>query len=163
MKCALKMVLASAAGGLALGLSMFLTFRWIGFGNGDGVLLDPATQSAKLIAVWTRLEPLPRILTNPLLMQAGFILVAAVHAAIYRSVSPAWPPGVRSRGLRLSALLYGSTYVFWEFFTPFNLLGEPLPLVGLELAFWALVAASEGFTIAAILERFEKPGANHHK
>jgi hypothetical protein len=152
------MLLASAAGGLALGVSMFLTFRLIGFGNGGGVLLDPSTQSAKLIAVWTRLEPRPRILTDPLLMQAGFILMAALHAALYKSVSKAWPPGVLSRGVRFSALLYGVAFVFWEFFTPFNLLGEPLPLVALELLFWAVVAASEGFTIAALLERPGKPG-----
>lgn len=158
MKCLPRMLLASVAGGLAMGLSMFLTFRLIGFGNGDGVLLDPATQSAKLIAVWTRLEPRPRIIVSPLLMQAGFILLAALHAALYKSISGAWPPGVLRRGLRFSALLYAVAYVFWEFFTPFNLLGEPLPLVALELLFWAVVAAAEGFTIAALLERPCKSG-----
>lgn len=157
MKCLPKMLLASAAGGLALGLSMFLTFRLIGFGaNADGVLLDPATQSRKLIDVWTRLEPRPRIITSPLLMQAGFIVLAAFHAVLYKSICKAWPPGILNRGLRFTALLYGTAFVFWEFFTPFNLLGEPLPLMGLEMVFWAIVAASEGFTLAAILERPKK-------
>ncbi len=154
MKCLPQMLLASVAGGLALGLSMFLTFRLIGFGvNGHGVLLNPATQSSKLIDVWTRLEPRPRIISSPLLMQAGFIVLAALHAALYKSVSKAWPPGILNRGLRFSLLLYGTAFVFWEFFTPFNLLGEPPSLLGLELAFWAVVAASEGLALAVVLER----------
>ena len=42
--------------------------------------------------------------------------------------------------------------MFWEFFTPFNQFGEPLPLVALELGFWAIIALAEAFVIAAILE-----------
>lgn len=154
MNCFLRMGTASVAGGLAMGITMFLTFRLVGFGSeGDGVLLDPATQSAKLIAVWTSLEPKPRIIHEPLLMQAGFIVLAAIHAAVYKSVAAAWPPGLVPRGLRFSALLFGCTFLFWEFFTPFNLFGEPLPLIGLELLFWSGVALAEGFAIAAVLER----------
>jgi hypothetical protein len=43
--------------------------------------------------------------------------------------------------------------VFWEFFTPFNQLGEPVPLIALELVFWAVVAVAESFAIAATAER----------
>ena len=51
---------------------MLLTFRMLGFGwNGDGILLDPTIQSAKLIAVWTQLDPLPLIVTQPALMAAA--------------------------------------------------------------------------------------------
>lgn len=45
------------------------------------------------------------------------------------------------------------TYLFWEFFTPFNQFGEPLPLIALELSFWLAVALAEGFAIAAVMER----------
>jgi hypothetical protein len=45
------------------------------------------------------------------------------------------------------------TFFFWEFFTPFNQFGEPLPLIALELAFWALIAVAEAFAIASIMER----------
>jgi hypothetical protein len=40
----------------------------------------------------------------------------------------------------------------WEFFTPFNLFGEPLPLIGLELVFWATIAFAEAFVIASVFE-----------
>ncbi len=59
-------VLAGLVGGLAFCLTMIATFRLIGFGwNGDGILLDPGVQSAKLILVWTSLEPLPLVLAKP--------------------------------------------------------------------------------------------------
>jgi hypothetical protein len=45
------------------------------------------------------------------------------------------------------------TFLFWEFFTPFNQLGEPLGLIALELVFWALIALADGFAISAIMER----------
>lgn len=154
------MSLAALAGGLAMGTAMFLTFRLVGFGDGDGLLLDPRTQSAKLIAVWTTLPPRPRIIENPLLMQAGFFVLAWIHAAFYRSVSRAWPAGVLPRGLRLSGLIFLFTYLFWEFFTPFNLLGEPVMLVALELLFWGVVALAEGFAIAGVLEGAARASAD---
>lgn len=47
-----RLVLAGLAAGVALNGVMLLTFRLIGFGwDGGGVLLDPARQSPKLIAV----------------------------------------------------------------------------------------------------------------
>ena len=55
-----KTIVAGLAGGMTLNIVMLLTFRLIGFGwNGGGILLDPSVQSPKLIAVWTKLEPLP--------------------------------------------------------------------------------------------------------
>jgi len=39
-----------------------------------------------------------------------------------------------------------------EFFTPFNLFYEPVPLIVLELIFWAVIAISEALAIAAVLE-----------
>ncbi len=44
------------------------------------------------------------------------------------------------------------SYGFWEFFTPFNQLGEPVRLIAIELIFWSIVAAVERFTIAALFE-----------
>lgn len=44
-------------------------------------------------------------------------------------------------------------YLFWEFFAPFNQFGEPLPLIALELSFWALIALAWAFAIAFVMER----------
>lgn len=149
-----KTVLAGIAGGLAMNLAMFLTFRLIGFGlNADGVLLDPTRQSRKLIAVWTELEPLPLVVTEPLIIVLGMVIFGLIHAYLYRWISPAWPPGAGGRGLSFALVVFAMTFAFWEFFTPFNLFGEPVALILVELCFWAVIALADGLAIAFIMER----------
>lgn len=148
-----RTLVAGLAGGVALNLVMLLTFRVIGLGwRGGGILLDPAQQSAKLIAVWTRLEPLPLVVSRPAPIVAGLILFAIAHAFVYRWLSPAWPAGVHARAWRLAGLVFLLSFLFWEFFTPFNQLGEPLSLIALELTFWAAIALAEAYAIALVSE-----------
>lgn len=154
MKCFAKMLMTAGAGWIAMNLAMFLTFRLVGFGlEGQGLLMNPRYQSPKLIAVWSELEPLPLVIARPAVIILGLYAFAFMHAVVYRLLSSTWPPGAWRRGLRYSALLFGVCYLFWEFFTPFNQFGEPLPLVALELVFWAVVAIAEGTAIAATAER----------
>ena len=82
------------------------------------------------------------------------------HAFTYKWLSVAWPPGVVARALRMAVLIFFMTFLFWEFFTPFNQFGEPLALIGLELTFWALIAGAEAFAIAGVMEH-GKPTAIH--
>ncbi len=150
----LRTLVAGFAGGITLNLVMLLTFRAIGFGwSGGGILLTSPLQSHKLIAVWTKLAPLPLIVANPAPMIIGLILFGIGHAFIYRSISASWPSGVMPRAVRFAALLFFMVFLFWEFFTPFNQFGEPLPLITLELLFWAAIAIGEALVIAGILER----------
>jgi len=149
----LNTLLAGLTGGFALNLTMLLTFRLIGFGwKGGGILLDPTIQSPKLIAVWTKLEPLPLVVNSPAPIIAGLMLFAIAHAFMYRWLAPAWPPGIAARALRLALLVFILSFLFWEFFTPFNQFGEPLALIALELVFWGAIALAEGFAIAAVME-----------
>jgi hypothetical protein len=146
-------VLAGLAGGAAANVAMFLTFRLLGMGlDGGGILLDPAVQSDKLIAVWTEIEPIPRVVTQPVLMGLGILGFGVLHAYIYRGIARSWPEGVVPRALRFGGILFGMVYLFWEFFTPFNMFGEPVYLTLLELAFWALVAFAEAFVLVAVAE-----------
>ncbi len=151
------MLATAAAGWAAFNVAMFLTFRLIGFGvDGHGVLLNPQSQSAKLIAVWTKLEPLPLVVAKPYVIIIGLYAFAFMQAVTYRLLSPAWPVGIRERALRLATLRFALTFFFWEFFTPFNQLGEPLPLIAVELSFWAVVALAEAFAIATTAESLWK-------
>ena len=150
----LRTILAGFAGGMTMNIVMLLTFRLIGFGwNGGGILLSSPSQSQKLIAVWTQLEPLPLVVANPAPIIIGLVLFGVGHAFIYCSVSAAWPPGILPRATRFAGMLFFMIFLFWEFFTPFNQFGEPLQLVALELVFWAAIAAAEAFVIAAVIER----------
>jgi hypothetical protein len=148
-----KTIIAGLAGGLAMNLTMLLTFRLLGFGwNGDGILIESASQSQKLIAVWTTLEPIPLVVDSPAPIISGIVLFGIIHAFLFRWISPAWPKGVVKRGLRFAGLVFVMTFFFWEFFTPFNLFGEPLHLIGIELVFWACIALAVGLVISVVIE-----------
>jgi hypothetical protein len=150
----MRAVIAGLAGGITMNLAMLLTFRAIGFGwHGHGILLTSPLQSKKLIAVWTQLEPLPLVVANPVPIAVGLLLFGIGHAFIYKWLSISWPLGIVQRALRLAGLLFFMTFFFWEFFTPFNQFGEPLPLIAVELSFWALIAIAEAFAIAFVMER----------
>ena len=150
----MRTVIAGLAGGMTMNLAMLLTFRAIGFGwHGHGILLTSPLQSKKLIAVWTQLEPLPLVVANPVPIAVGLLLFGIGHAFIYKWLSISWPLGIVQRALRLAGLLFFMTFFFWEFFTPFNQFGEPLPLIAVELSFWALIAIAEAFAIAFVMER----------
>jgi hypothetical protein len=149
-----KTIIAGLTGGITVNIVMLLTFRLIGFGwNGGGILLDPSVQSPKLIAVWTKLEPLPLVVNAPVPIILGLILFGIGHAFIYQWLAPFWPEGIKARAWRMAALVFFLSFLFWEFFTPFNQFGEPLHLIGLELIFWATIAIAEAFVIAAVFER----------
>jgi hypothetical protein len=153
----MRTTVAGLAGGLAMNLVMLFTFRMIGFGwNGGGILLDPTVQSQKLIAVWTSLEPLPLVVANPVPIIAGLMLFGVGHAFIYKWLSVAWPPGIIPLALRLAGLIFFMTFLFLEFFTPFNQFGEPLALMALEMCFWGLIASAESFAIASVIETGNK-------
>ena len=150
----MKTLLAGLAGGMAMNLAMLLTFRGIGFGwDGQGILLTSPMQSQKLIAVWTKLEPLPLVAFDPAPIIVGLLLFGVGHAYLYKWLAVSWPRGVAPRALRFAGLVFFMSYLFWEFFTPFNQFGEPLPLIALELSFWALIALAEAFAIAFVMER----------
>jgi len=149
----MRTLLAGLAGGMALNLAMILTFLLLGFGlHADGILLDPSLQSAKVIAVWTEIEPTPLVVASPVPIVIGLMLFGIGHASIYSWLAPNWPKGIIPRALRIGGLVFFSSFLFWEFFTPFNMFGEPAPLLGLELIFWGIIAFADAFAIAAVFE-----------
>lgn len=154
-----RTLLAGIAGGMAFNCAMLLTFRALGFGwNSKGILMTSPLQSHKLIAVWSTLEPLPLVVYKPASIIAGIVIFATVLAFIYRGIARAWPVGLVGRALRFAGMLFVMTFLFWEFFTPYNQLGEPIPLILLELCFWAVIALATAFTTAAIMEGGKKTG-----
>jgi hypothetical protein len=147
-----KTIIAGIAGGFAMNLAMLITFRLMGFGwNGGGILLESSSQSRKLIAVWTEMEPIPLVVNSPAPIIAGIVLFGIIHAYLFRWLSPAWSGGVIKQGFKFALLVFLMTFLFWEFFTPFNLFGEPLGLIALELLFWACIALADGLAISAII------------
>ena len=79
------------------------------------------------------------------------VLFGVIHAYLFRWLSPAWSPGIAKQGLQFAGLVFVMTFVFWEFFAPFNLFGEPLHLIALELVFWACIAIADGLAIVTVI------------
>jgi len=132
---------------------MILTFRVVGFGwYGGGILLDSTHQSSKLIAIWTELEPLPKVYADPIAIIAGLLGFEFIDAAVYQSVASAWSAGIISRAIRIAGVLFGFVFAFWEFFTSFDLFGESIQLIALELLFWAIIASAEDMSITVVYE-----------
>jgi hypothetical protein len=147
-----RTLLAGLAGGVVFSLTIALLFGQLG----SFILLDPAVQSPKLIAVWTQIEPSPVLHTQPLIMMAGLVLLAIGRAFLYRWIGAAWPGGIPSRAWRLAIVVWLSP-LFFEFWAPFNLFGEPLPLLALELVFWGIAALAEAFTTVTVIELAPRP------
>src|SRR5258707_7490905 len=122
-------LLRTLMGGLAcfaaFVLGLFFTFaRFGGSRRGQtGLLFNPTTQSAKLIAVWKEIEPLPLLVSSPSLMFAGYLAFGIGWAFLYRSIRSAWPPGIVARRTRL-ALLIWSVRALFELHRPVQLLHE---------------------------------------
>ncbi len=96
---------------------------------------------------------MPRVVDHPLPIILGLIAFSLVHGWLYTKLAGSWPPGLWPRTWRLGGLAFVVSYLFFEFFAPFNLFREPLPLVAAELVFWAVIAAAEALAIVGILER----------
>jgi hypothetical protein len=144
-------------GGLAgfLGFVTGLYFTFAQFGGSrrgqTGLLFNPETQSHKLIAVWKEIEPLPRLVVDPLPMFAGYLVFTIGWAFLFRSIRSAWPQGVWSRGGRLALLIWSFT-AFFELQGPVNLFHvSPLPLA-IALTFWGAAASAAAFAIAYVVE-----------
>ena len=143
-----RVLVAGLGGGVATNVAILVTFRRLGFQS--GFLLDPHWQSPKLVAVWTQIEPLPRVVAHPLPIIVGLVAFSLAHAWLYANLGGGWPPGLWSRTWRLGGLVFVLSYLFFEFFTPFNLFWEPLPLVAVQLVFWAVTASAEAGVIVVL-------------
>jgi hypothetical protein len=148
-----RTIAAGLGGGLGFVLGSFLTFALLsGSRRGQsGLLFDPDTQHPKVIAVWKEIEPLPRVIEQPPVILGGMMLLGVAFAFVYRSVAPAWPPGITPRALRFFFIVWIAG-VFAEFIGPFNVLHQPLYLSLVGWMFWTAPALLTSFAIAAVLE-----------
>lgn len=126
------------------------------------LLLTPEFgQSDKLLAVWLYLPPRPKAdLWTPgafgsagQLQMAGLLFgLTLAHAWVYGVVRASLPGRGWRKGLGFGVGIWLFSYLFYELFTPFNLLGEPLHLLAYELILWLGVALTEGCTLATLIE-----------
>ena len=143
--------LAGLIGALVSSIVAALMFQVIG----NGIIFDPNIQSPKLIAVWEEYEPLPLMITSIFIFLIGWLIIGIIHGLIFEFIIEGLPKDVLKRGLSFSLVLWAIMHVFFEFFTPFNLFGEPLYLVAFELLLWSAVDIANGLVISLMYEKLK--------
>lgn len=136
--------LAGMLGSIVFYMLSGLTFYDLGVRS--GILFNPAYQSAKVLAV----VPTMVMSQAPYIIFIGWTVVLVGYAFLFNHISVLWPQSYLPRLWRLALLIWFFSLSFFEFQGPFNLLREPLPLLALELIFWAICALGASAVIAAM-------------
>lgn len=120
---------------------------------------DQAGQSDKVLSAWLEQEPLPAVTplwddlahigprglaVQGLLLGWAFSVVLIYALGWERRPGPVW-----RKGLSFGIAVWAVVFVFFEAWVPFNLLGEPIVLVLLELALQLVAMVVTGLAIAA--------------
>lgn len=151
-----RTALAGVLAGIVFALLSALTFYVLGIL--PGILFNPAFQSPKVLAVMLTLEPLPVMQRAPYIILIGWTVIIVGYAFLFNHISVLWPQGYWTRLWRLTLLMWFFSLLFFEFQGPYNLLGEPLPLLLLELIFWAICALGASAVIVAMSGRPQVTG-----
>jgi hypothetical protein len=144
-----KLVRAALSGAAAFALASIVS-NVLFFELGRPWLFETGAQSDKLIAVLFEMEPLPLMFTNGPLYLALVAGIGAVHGLIFSWIEPVLPRGRILRGLSFGAILWATMALYFEFHAPFNMFGEPVALVALELVLWVGVLAVHGMALSAL-------------
>ena len=145
--------------GLLAGLAMLLA-AYATFVPAQAVLADPELQSAKFIASFAE-EPLPRMAEMPWIFPGGFVGLGFVHALAFHLLRRGLPASWPRAGLVWGVAAWLVAYPWFEYYLPWNVMREPLPLVLLELACWLGVTLAGGLALAFVYRGDLGPGEPH--
>lgn len=125
-------------------------------------------QSDKVLSVWLEQEPLPAVtpfwdhlgeIDGRGLAVQGLLLVWTFALVLVYALAWAHGPGSRWwRGVTFGVAVWAVLFVFFEAFIPFNVLGEPFPLVLVELVLELVAMILTGIAIALVYRPGETPG-----
>jgi hypothetical protein len=119
------------------------------FGLAQGILTDPNRQSAKFLFVLTE-PPLPRMAEKPSVFAWGFLVVAIVYARAFAWLDPKLAGGIVRKGAAFGLLAWALMVPWFEFYLPWNVMLEPLPLVIVEAACWLVVLVGVGLSVSSV-------------
>ncbi len=141
-------VLRYILAGLAAGFTM-LAASLATFGPAQAILADPALQSAKFLQAFAG-DPPPRAAASPLIYPLGFIGLGFVHALAFQILYRGLPRNWFAAGLSYGVAAWLIACFWFEYYLPWNVMLEPLPLVLLELACWLGVMLAGGLALAFV-------------
>jgi hypothetical protein len=123
------------------------------FGLAQSILANPQWQSAKFNAVFQTMEPLPRTVGQPLLLSMGLIGISVLYAAVHQAIRASLTGALWQRSAQFGFLLWAVMVPWFEFYLPWNVMHEPLPLVLLECVCWFVVLHLVALAIIATDQR----------
>jgi len=149
-----------AATTIAAHVTTFLVLGLL-FGNPwvERVLFtDQAGQSPKVLSVFFEQEPLPAVtpagegaldVTTRRLTMQGLLFLWSLSLVLAFATTLALRPGRPwLKGVGFGVAAWGVTFLFLEAWVPYNMLGEPIGLVGLELGLQLVAMIVTGIVIA---------------
>lgn len=115
------------------------------------VLASPAYQSSKFLRVFMEYPPLPRMAADALLVWKGFFVCGLLAAGVFTVMSK----HIKGSWLRVGStfgLIHWSLMIPWfEFYLPYNVMHEPLPLVLLECFLWLVTLQLLGIYMSLVM------------
>jgi hypothetical protein len=123
---------------------IFATIVWYAgilfvFGPAQSVLADPAYQSSKFLEVFTQIEPLPKMYVQPVAFYIGFLIVGVAYSLAYHLIGRRLPGKPLRKGMLFGLGSWLLMNPWFEFYLPWNVMHEPIPLVLLEMVLWLIV------------------------
>lgn len=129
---------------------------WVGllvvFGPAQIILADPDRQSAKFLSVFAQ-PPLPRMAERVEILPLGLLLVGTIYACTYEWLGARLSGPPLRKGLAFGLIAWALMVPWFEFYLPWNVMREPLPLVLLEALCWLLVLLGVGFATSVVDDR----------
>lgn len=144
-----KLLRGALGGAVAFGLANIVS-NILFFQLGESILFQNEIQSDKIKDVLFEMEPLPLMFTNGPLYMAIAVVIGVVHGLVFMWIEPSLPRSGLLRGAAFGVVLWALMALYFEFHAPFNMFGEPLVLVGVELVFWMIVLLVEGIVLSLI-------------
>lgn len=134
------------AGGIAGAVAWWIGIAFV-FGTAQSILADPARQSAKFLGAFST-EPLPRMAESSAVLPVGLLVIATIHAMVYAWLEPRLSGNTLRKGLTFGVVAWALMVPWFEFYLPWNVMLEPMPLVLLEVLCWLIVQLLVGLALA---------------
>lgn len=117
----------------------------------QNILADPARQSSKFIKNFTEYEPLPRMAADNMMVLKGLMIAGVLVALVFTFLNAKLKGHWIKRGLVFGCMHWALMTPWFEFYLPYNVMHEPLPLVLLEAVLWLGTTLTIGLFLSLVM------------
>lgn len=124
---------------------------FFGLSGAQGILANPEYQSEKFLQVFASLPPPPRAAQDPWFIWAGMFVIGLFPAFVFFYLNGLLSGSWWRKGLKYGLIHWALVTPWFEFYLPYNVMHEPLPLVLLESVLWLFVALWLGLFLSFVV------------